>query len=102
MNPLLLQHPTEQMKRRTLAQKEISEIEPLLVEVMKEGRLVYDLPTIEDMRRRRQADVERLDPGVRRLMYPHIYHVSLTERLWQLKRDLITAARQEHNQKPTG
>ena len=27
------------------------------------------------------ADVELLDPGVRRIMNPHIYHVSLTNRL---------------------
>ena len=37
----------------------------------------------------READVERLDPGVRRLMNPHIYHVSLTEKLWNYKQELI-------------
>jgi nicotinate phosphoribosyltransferase len=36
--------------------------------------------------------VERLDAGVRRLVNPHIYHVSLTERLWQLKQELIASA----------
>jgi nicotinate phosphoribosyltransferase len=45
------------------------------------------------MRARREADVERLDPGVRRIMYPHIYHVSLTQRLWDLKQALIEAER---------
>jgi len=64
-----------------------------LVEVLREGKLVYDLPTIDMMRARRQADVERLDPGVRRIMYPHIYHVSLTQRLWDLKQALIEAER---------
>ena len=55
--------------------------------------MVYGLPSIEEMRERRQDDVERLDPGVRRLMNPHLYHVSLTERLWDLKQELIQSAR---------
>jgi nicotinate phosphoribosyltransferase len=33
--------------------------------------------------------VARLDPGVRRLVNPHIYHVSLTERLFALKEALV-------------
>jgi nicotinate phosphoribosyltransferase len=39
--------------------------------------------------------VERLDPGVKRLVNPHIYHVSLTERLWNLKQTLIESVREE-------
>jgi nicotinate phosphoribosyltransferase len=55
--------------------------------------LVCDLPTIEGIREVRQADVARLDPGVRRLVNPNSYHVSLSQRLWDLKRDLIHTAR---------
>jgi nicotinate phosphoribosyltransferase len=60
-----------------------------------EGKLVYDLPTIDEMRQLRLADVRCLDPGVRRLMNPHIYHVSLTQRLWDLKQELIRSALQK-------
>jgi nicotinate phosphoribosyltransferase len=90
---IVLRHPTDHTKLRSLKLDQLSEIEPLLVEVLREGKLVYDLPTIDMMRVRRQADVERLDPGVRRIMYPHIYHVSLTQRLWDLKQALIEAER---------
>jgi len=48
--------------------------------------------TIDELRKRRDADVERLDPGVRRLMNPHIYHVSLTEKLWHKKQELVASA----------
>ena len=41
----------------------------------------------------RVGDVERLDPGVKRIMNPHTYHVSLTQRLWDLKQALIQAAK---------
>jgi nicotinate phosphoribosyltransferase len=90
---IVLHHPTDHTKMRSLKLDQLSEIEPLLVEVLREGKLVYDLPTIDMMRARREADVERLDPGVRRIMYPHIYHVSLTQRLWDLKQALIEAER---------
>lgn len=89
---LQLRHPSDHTKFRVLDQKGISEIEPLLVDVLQEGRRVYPEQSIEDMRARRIADVERLDSGVRRLMYPHIYHVSLTQKLWDLKQALIAEA----------
>jgi len=93
MARIVLHHPTEHTTYRAMPQDEVSEIELLLVEVLKEGELVYDLPSIEEMRERRQADLERLDPGVKRLVNPHIYHVSLTERLWNLKQKLIQSAK---------
>jgi len=89
---LVLRHPTDHTKYRFLQTESISEIEPLLVEVIREGKLVYSLPDIEAMRQRRVADVERLDSGVRRIMFPHIYHVSLSQQLWDLKQDLIKSA----------
>ncbi len=92
MGVIALRHPTDHTKHRTLEVKELSEIEPLLVDVLVDGKLVYDLPDIEAIRRQRVADVERLDAGVRRIMYPHIYHVSLTQRLWDVKQELIEEA----------
>jgi nicotinate phosphoribosyltransferase len=92
---LVLRHPSDGTKFRTLDRGMISEIEPLLKEVLVEGKLVATLPTLDEMRRQRQADVERLDPGVRRIMNPHIYHVSLTQRLYDLKKQLIEAALEE-------
>jgi nicotinate phosphoribosyltransferase len=91
MSPLILQHPTEPGTSRTLAQTDVSQIEPLLVTVLQQGERVYTPPPLEALRAQCQTDLERLDLGVRRLLNPHIYHVSLTPRLWQLKQDLISA-----------
>jgi nicotinate phosphoribosyltransferase len=91
MGRIMLHHPTDHTKSRILTRHEISEIEPLLVEIMRDGKVVYDWPSIEDMRARRHADLERLDPGVKRLINPHIYHVSLTEELWKMKQSLIAS-----------
>lgn len=90
---ILFRHPTDHAKFRTLEQNEIANIEPLLIPVLENGKLIYDIPDIPAMRQQRDNDMERLDPGVKRLMYPHLYHVSLTEKLWELKQKLIKRAR---------
>jgi len=90
---LLLRHPVDHGKKRTLTGSELSEVEPLLVEVMREGKLTVPRPSIEEMRARHGKDVERLDPGVRRLVNPHRYHVSLSGKLWDLKQEMISTAR---------
>jgi nicotinate phosphoribosyltransferase len=91
-DPLILRHPTDHTAHRALEQASISRIEPLLVDILREGRRVEDPPTLEAIRARREADIERLYPGVCRLVNPHHYHVSLTQRLWDLKQELIAAA----------
>ena len=89
---LTLHHPSDHTKHRSIEQGELTAIEPLLVEVLRSGKLVYDFPDLEQIRAARLADVERLDPGVRRILYPHIYHVSLSQELWELKQRLIREA----------
>jgi nicotinate phosphoribosyltransferase len=93
--PIYLQHPTVQDKNRMLEPAELSGVETLLVDVLRAGRLVYELPTIDEIRVQRQADLERLDAGVKRLVNPHAYHVSLTRNLSNLKQGLIEAAREK-------
>ena len=95
MERITLRHPIEIHTYRHLEKQEVSRVEPLLVEVLRDGKLVYELPNLEEIRKVRLADRSALDPGVRRLMNPHTYHVSLTQRLWDLKQDLIKATTKE-------
>jgi nicotinate phosphoribosyltransferase len=53
------------------------------------GAPVDDPAAVGEARKRRIADLERLDPGVKRLVNPHVYHVSVTRRLADLKAKLI-------------
>jgi len=85
MAQIKLRHPSDHLKQRRLQQNQISEVEPLLVDFIRNGKLVHNLPSIEEIRQYRQSDLERLDSGVKRIMNPHIYHVSLTQPLWELK-----------------
>jgi len=86
---LELHHPVREDASRTLTRDEISSIEPLLRPTLENGRRLLEHDTIEAMRRRRREDLARLDPGVRRLVNPHVYHVSLTRELWRLKQRLV-------------
>ncbi len=97
---LHLQHPTDEGRHRTLLRREISLIEPLHVEVVRNGRRIADAPSIEEMRTLRCDDLERLDPGVKRLMNPHVYHVSLTSELWRFKQGLVSSLRTGGSTKP--
>jgi nicotinate phosphoribosyltransferase len=85
-------------KGRVLNREDVSEIEPLLLDVFKDGKRVYELPGIEAIRERRKADIERLDPGIRRLMNPHIYHVSLSKKLCAMKEVLIRSVVRNSNE----
>ncbi|MDZ7705790.1 MAG: hypothetical protein U5L04_15060 [Trueperaceae bacterium] len=89
--PLTLHHYAASGKQRTLQPSEMSGLEPLLVDILDEGSLVYEQPSIAAMREQREADLARLNPGVKRLVNPHIYHVSLTSALRQLKQDLVAS-----------
>ncbi|MBG0784198.1 MAG: nicotinate phosphoribosyltransferase [Anaerolineaceae bacterium] len=87
--PLVLHHPTLATKQRCLEADEIDHIEKLLVPVIQDGKIVAERPTIPEMWSMRDADIEALDPGVRRIMNPHTYHVSLSQKLWDLKQEMI-------------
>ena len=89
MEVLSLRHPLSSAKFRSIARSEISKMEPLLIEVIKDGKIICDFPPIEELRKQRKSDLEKLDSGVKRLINPHYYHVSLSQKLWDLKEEMI-------------
>ncbi|NNC92202.1 MAG: nicotinate phosphoribosyltransferase, partial [Acidimicrobiia bacterium] len=90
--PIVLRHPIEATLSRRLAANELSRQESLLETIVADGAVTADFPPLEELQRRRHVDLDRLDEGVRRLVNPHIYHVSLTQRLWDLKQRLVADA----------
>jgi nicotinate phosphoribosyltransferase len=72
----------------------VGAVDELLATVVDGGTIVADggveaLADLAAAGARRTADVDRLDPGVRRLIRPHEYHVSITDELFDLKRRLL-------------
>ena len=90
---ITLHHPRDHTRFRHVPAGEVSAAEPLLQEAWRNGQRSREAEPIDIARARRVADVDRLHPGVRRLVNPHVYHVSLTQELWDLKHELIAEAR---------
>lgn len=65
----------------------------LLQPIIVNGELVYDFPSLDEIRRYSLQEREHFSVEMRRLVNPHIYHVDLSEPLWELKRDLLAEAR---------
>jgi nicotinate phosphoribosyltransferase len=86
-----LYHPHREGVVRAIG--DIAAVEELLVPAYHEGTRLDGSPSLEAMRAWRTADLARLDPGVRRLVNPHVYHVSLTGRVKELQRRLVAEAR---------
>jgi nicotinate phosphoribosyltransferase len=85
---LVCRHPFEK-KRRVLNKEMVSEIENIVEIIWDHGKTVWTFPDIGELRRIRERDLQRLDPGVKRLINPHIYHVSLSDKLWNMKQTML-------------
>lgn len=85
---LVLRHPTDPNRQRVLEAPQRLRIELLLEEIPLGDSPARRPSDITGIRKRRDSDLERLDAGVRRIVGPHEYHVSLSQRLWDLKREL--------------
>jgi len=62
--------------------------EPLLVKVMEKGRIVYDLPSLEEIRKRALNNLLMLPERYKRLKGAAKYPVELSPKLKKLIRDL--------------
>jgi nicotinate phosphoribosyltransferase len=70
-----------------------AKIEPLLKKRLEKGQRVTErLPDSEQLKISRttmQSQLESFDESYKRILNPHIYKVSLTEKLMELKKDFI-------------
>jgi nicotinate phosphoribosyltransferase len=64
-------------------------IEPLLRPVMKEGKVIDDFPDLKTIQERTKRNLANLDDTYKRLINPHVYKVSLSEKLKDLKFGMI-------------
>ncbi len=88
MRNIVLHHPVIAGQERNLLAKDCFLIECLPASVLVDGKRKIKEPTIEEIRKVRDNDLKALYPGVKRLINPHVYHVSLSDKLWNLKQKL--------------
>jgi len=61
----------------------------LLKNIVKNGKLNYDFPDLKNIQKKTKENLATLHPSYKRFLNPHIYKVSLTEKLMKLKINLI-------------
>ena len=61
----------------------------LQVPIFVNGKQVYDLPDIKEIREYREKQMETLYEEVKRLLNPHIYYVDLSKDLWFKKQEML-------------
>ncbi len=86
----VIHHPHRSDVTRHLEPADVHEVEEILNPVFDQGRRLDGSPDLTAARRWRTDDLARFDVGVRRLVNPHRYHVSVTTRVKDLQ-DLLIA-----------
>lgn len=87
--PLELFDPEATWKRQTVTD---FTARPLLVPIFQQGKLVYQVPTIEESRAHCAREVDCLWDEVKRFEFPHNYYVDLSQKLWDVRNHLLSAS----------
>ncbi len=75
-------------KRKTVRNCDCRELQ---VQIFRGGKLVYELPTLQEIQATCRAELDLMWDELRRFENPHGYYVDLSKKLWNLKNDLLNA-----------
>ena len=86
--PLEICDPDATWKKKTMVNFEAKELQ---VPIFKNGELVYQCPTLPEIKQYCKEQIATLWPEVLRFDNPHNYYVDLSDRLLKIKLDLLNA-----------
>ncbi len=86
--PLDIFDPLNTWKRKVLENVSATE---LLVPVFKDGKQVYQLPALSEIRKHCFEEIDGMWDEVRRFSNPHNYYVDLSQKLWDIKESMLKA-----------
>ena len=87
--PLTICDPMARWKRKTMENYRAVELQ---VPVFRGGELVYQLPTLNEIKAYCAQQIETLWPEILRFENPHQYYVDLSDRLMALKDEMLHSA----------
>ena len=87
--PLTICDPMARWKRKTMENYRAVELQ---VPVFRGGKLVYQLPTLNEIKAYCAKQIETLWPEVLRFENPHQYYVDLSDKLMALKDEMLHSA----------
>ena len=88
--PLTLYHPIERWKKITFTDYIARE---LPVQIIKDGKLVYKMPPLKEIRDYAAKEMDSFWDEYKRLDQPHVYKVDLSDELYALKSDMLDKVR---------
>ena len=80
--------PDATWKTKTVFNFEAKELQ---VPIFKDGKLVYQMPTLDEIRTYCLSEVDRLWDEIKRFDNPQTYYVDLSQKLWDIKYGLLKA-----------
>ena len=86
LDEYLLINPTEEWKTKVITNYTVKELQ---VPIFKNGELIYQVPTLDEVRKTCEKELETIYPEVKRFDNPHLYFVDLSPELLTLKKDLL-------------
>lgn len=90
-NQPIMVDPFDPTRRKNMAPYTL--FEDLLIPVVKNGKVIYSKPTIEEIKSRVQSQLKMFHDGIKRFINPHTYPVGLELKLHELKTKLILKSR---------
>lgn len=88
--PLVLTHPTDRWKKIEFNDYYVR---PLQVDIIKQGQLVYKMPTLVEIKEYAKKELDSFWDEYKRLDRPHVYKVDLSDKLFELKKDMLEEIR---------
>jgi len=86
--PYTIFDPVYTWKKKTLSN---FTARPLLKQIFKAGKCIYESPSVKDLQTYCLKQVDLLWNEVTRLENPHRYYVDLSQKLWDIKTELLKA-----------
>ncbi len=86
-DPVVALDPTDATRRKRIPSDASGA--DLLVPVLRAGRRVIDLPTLEESRRHCRSQLEGFHAGIKRLVNPHDYPAGVADNLFELRNRMI-------------
>ena len=88
--PIEIFDPVHTWKRKVMENYTATELQ---VPIFEKGKLVYKLPSIDEIRQHCVDEIDGMWDEVRRFNNPHNYYVDLSEKLWKIKDEMISEHR---------
>ena len=85
--PIEIFDPNATWKKKTLTNVVAKK---MLVPIFEKGKLVYECPTLAEIKKYCAEQVDTLWEEMKRFEYPHRYYVDLSPKLWNIQQDLLT------------